>query len=29
LDAEDRVGQVLLSFSSEALQAWLSDPNAQ
>jgi hypothetical protein len=26
---EDRVGQVMLSFSSEALQAWLSDPNAQ
>jgi hypothetical protein len=26
---EDRVGQVMLSFSSEALEAWLSDPNAQ
>ncbi|WP_437961240.1 hypothetical protein WME76_17460 [Sorangium sp. So ce119] len=25
---EDRVGEVVLSFSAEALAAWLSDPNA-
>ena len=26
---EERVGQVLLSSSSDTLNAWLSDPNAQ